>query len=292
MRDKSHAPNVASERGRATTRRSDASPDAVDNRVHLPPAKRIDELGDFLEWLANAKPDDEQTIRAEINRYWGSVGDIQAVGTLNYMLSQVLKPGTTQQDRQHILEIIDNYSRYDPVEVAQFYDQLNDLLALLGAGLVHRPLPKAPAVPPGIEFETARYALSAEQRSAIWKLGWAKRGKVLDQIFRRGNLHDLSRTIDDLVDDVAISNKSVDLNAATYQDFRRLLSRVSQDLEKLEAYSGTDWGGDSIKATDMASKVLRSIIPMGSMTPVQREAIKAATGIARSKNLRLIVTEF
>jgi hypothetical protein len=82
------------------------------------------------------------------------------------------------------------------------------------------------------------------------------------------------------------------LNAATYQDFRRLLFRVSRDLEKLAAYSGTDWGGDSIKATDMASKVLRLIIPMGSMTPVQREAIKAATRIARSKNLRLIVTEF
>ena len=57
------------------TRQSDASSDAVDNRVHLPAAKRIDELGDFLEWLANAEPEDEQTIRAEINRYWGSVGD-------------------------------------------------------------------------------------------------------------------------------------------------------------------------------------------------------------------------
>jgi hypothetical protein len=74
--------------------RSDVSSDAIGNRVHLPPAKRIDELGDFLEWLANAKPEDEQTIRAEINRYWGSVGDIQAVDTLNYMLSQALKPGS------------------------------------------------------------------------------------------------------------------------------------------------------------------------------------------------------
>jgi hypothetical protein len=222
----------------------------------------------------------------------GSDGDFHAVGTLNYMLSQVLKPGTTQQDRQQILEIIDNYSRYDPAEVAQYYDQLQDLLALLGTALLARPLPRRPAVPPEIEFETARFALSEEQRAAIWKLGWAKRGKVLDRIFRKGNLPDLSRTIDDLVDNVAISNKSVDLNAATYQDFRRLLSRVSQDLEKLEAYTGTDWGGDSIKASDMASKVSRLIIPKGSMTPVQREAIKAATRIARSKNLRLIVTEF
>jgi hypothetical protein len=116
--------------------------------------------------------------------------------------------------------------------------------------------------------------------------------KVLDRIFRQGNLHDLSRTIDDFVDDIAISNKSVDLNAATYQDFRRLLSRVSRDLEKLEAYGGTEWGGDMIPETQIAGRAFRLIIPEGSMTPVQREAIKAATRIARSKNIRLIVTEF
>ena len=88
-------------------RRSGASPDAVDNWS----INRIDELGDFLEWLANAKPEDEQIIRAEINRDWGSVGDFHAVGTLNYMLSQVFKPGTTPEQRQQILELIDNYSR-------------------------------------------------------------------------------------------------------------------------------------------------------------------------------------
>jgi hypothetical protein len=91
---------------------------------------------------------------------------------------------------------------------------------------------------------------------------------------------------------VAISNKSVDLNAATYQEFRRLLSRVSRDLEKLETYSGTEWGGDLILESQIAGRVLRLIVPKGSMTPVQREAIKAATRIARSKGIRLIVTEF
>ena len=74
------APRVRVAENDGATRQSDASSDAVDNWVHLPAAKRIDELGDFLEWLANAKPEDEQTIRAEINRYWGSVGDFHAVG--------------------------------------------------------------------------------------------------------------------------------------------------------------------------------------------------------------------
>jgi hypothetical protein len=274
------------------TRRSDASSDAVDNRVHLPPAKRIDELGDFLEWLANAKPEDEQTIRAEINRYWGSVGDFHAVGTLNFMLSQVLKPGTTRHERQQILELIDNYSRYDPAEVAQFYDQLFDLLALFGTALLPRPLPKPPTIPPEIEFETTRLAFSAEQRAAIWKLRWDQRGKAIDKIFRRGDLHELSRTIDDFVDGNAISNKSVDLGAATYQKFRILLSRVNKYLDELEKYRGTDWGGDEIKASQIINRTLRVIIPDGSITAIQEEALKAATRIARSKRIRLIFTKF
>jgi hypothetical protein len=147
-------------------------------------------------------------------------------------------------------------------------------------------------VPPEIEFETTEIALSAQQRAAIWKLRWKERGKAIDKIFRRGKLHELSRTIDDFVDGVAISNKSVDLNAATYQNFGRLLSRVSRDLKKLEGYSGTDWGGDKIVSSEIRGRVLRLIIPRGSMTPVQREAIEAASRIARSKRLRLIVAEF
>jgi hypothetical protein len=286
------APSVRVAENDDPTRRSDASPDAVDNWVHLPPAEGIDELGDFLEWLANAKPEDEETIRREINRYWGSAGVFHALGTLNFMLSQVLKPGTTRQDRQQVLELIDNYSRYDPAEVGQFYDQLFDLFALLGAGLRPGRLAKPPAIPPEIEFEATRLALSAEQRAAVWKLGWGARGKLIDKIFRRGNLHELSRTIDDFIDNGAISNKSVDLNAATYQDFRRLLYRVSKDLEKLEGYSGTEWGGDRILESQIAGRVLRLIIPEGSMSSIQREAIEAATRIARSKGLRLIVTEF
>jgi hypothetical protein len=93
----------------------------------------------------------------------------EAIGTLNYMLSQVLKPGTARQQRQQILGLIDNYSRYDPAEIAHFYDQPFDLLALVGTAPLARPLPKPPAVPPEVAFETtARLAFSAEQRAAIY----------------------------------------------------------------------------------------------------------------------------
>jgi len=39
--------------------RSDISPNDYDDWVRLPPGQYIDELHDFLEWLANAKPQDE-----------------------------------------------------------------------------------------------------------------------------------------------------------------------------------------------------------------------------------------
>ena len=43
--------------------------------MHSPEGHYIDELADFLEWIANAKPEDEE-IHAEINRYYYAVGDI------------------------------------------------------------------------------------------------------------------------------------------------------------------------------------------------------------------------
>jgi hypothetical protein len=82
------------------------------------------------------------------------------------------------------------------------------------------------------------------------------------------------------------------LNAATYRNIRILSNRINEYLGELEAYSGTKWGGDVIEDSDIAGKVLRLIIPKDSMTPIQREAFKAVTSIARSKNLRVIVAEF
>jgi hypothetical protein len=52
------------------TRRSDASANPDDDWVKLPPGDYIDELRDFLEWLFNAKPEEEMAIRGEIKRLY------------------------------------------------------------------------------------------------------------------------------------------------------------------------------------------------------------------------------
>jgi len=65
--------------------------------VRLPSGpKRIDELADFAEWIANATPQDEAAIRNEIKRYDADVGWQAAADDLNSKLSIVLRPGVTQ----------------------------------------------------------------------------------------------------------------------------------------------------------------------------------------------------
>jgi len=72
--------------------RSDASANAGDSWVRLRSGpNRIDELADFIEWMANAKPEDEQTIRAEIKRYFYDVGDQGSAAALNSVLTVLLK---------------------------------------------------------------------------------------------------------------------------------------------------------------------------------------------------------
>jgi len=274
------------------SRRNNAEPTSDDQWVQIPPGKYIDELADFVEWIANAKPEDAKTIRAEIKRYYYDVGDANGGDALNAALSGILQPGTTKEDRQATLNLISHYARYDPAETGQLRDLLSGTTLLLLPLLAGRILTKPPTGPLELEIETAGIELSAVERAAIWKLGWAKRGKVIDRIFRSGSLHDLSRTIDDFIEDgVVVSNKSIDLNAATYQKFRTLLSRANKYLDELESYQGTDWGGDKIELSQISGRTLRLIVPKGSMTPVQREAMKAANAIAKSKGFRLIITE-
>jgi hypothetical protein len=275
------------------SRRTDATPAASDDWAMLPVGKYIDELADFVEWIANARPEDERTIRAEIKRYYYDNGDLNGGNALTAALSRALQPGVTAEDRKFIAEWVSRYAQYDPAIFGQDTNLIYGALLLLSPWLVGRALPNLPKLPSELEFETAGIELSAKQRAAIWQLRWDQRGKVLDKIFRRGSLHDLSRTMDDFTEDgVAISNKSIDLKTATYQKFRVLLSRVNKCLSELENYSGTDWGGDEIELSQIRGRTLRVIIPKGSMTPEQREALEAANAIAKRKGLRLVSQSF
>jgi hypothetical protein len=85
--------------------------------VRLPPGpERIDELADFIEWMANAEPKDEQIIRAEIKRYYYDVGAQASAAALNSAFTALLKPGLTKEARQSILDQLEVFTRTDPAE--------------------------------------------------------------------------------------------------------------------------------------------------------------------------------
>ena len=69
----------------------------------------------------------------------------------------------TQATRQSILNSIDVYTRVDPAEYVGTRDFLNAVV-LAGAGLLAA-------------------GTAADEPSPIWKLGWAKRGRMINEKF-------------------------------------------------------------------------------------------------------------
>ncbi len=261
------------------TQRSDASSSTGDNWVKLRPGpQRIDELADFIEWIANARPEDEQAIRAEIKRYFYDVGDQGSAAALNRALTVLLRPGITKEDRQQILDHqLDVFTRADPGAYAQTRDWATGA-ALLAGG-----------VPPVAAGEAA----AAEQASEAWTYGWARRGQYFDQLLRDGSLPALFRTIDNFTDGVATSIKSIDLNAATYQDAARLTYRLNKYIDDLGDYEGGSLLTTTVESPDISDRVLNLVVPKGAMTEVQGAAIEAARAralIANRYPVKIIIT--
>ena len=182
------------------TRRSDASPSSNDDWVRLRTGpKRIDELADFIEWIANAKPEDAPAITAEIDRYFKDVGWEAAAKDLKNMLAVLTKPGITKEDRQQYLNRLDLYTRVDPEEYLQIFGFASSV-ALAGGSIPPAAreggeAAEAAANEASAAIET-RTAEAADTPSEVWKYGWAKRGREIHDRFCDGSLHQNFPVID------------------------------------------------------------------------------------------------
>jgi contact-dependent growth inhibition (CDI) system restriction endonuclease-like protein len=255
------------------TRQSDAAASAGQDRVRLRPGpKRIDELADFAEWFANATSEDEAAIRAEIKRYFADVGWEGAAHDLNAKLDVVLRPGVSSQTRQKILDSIDLYTRVDPAEYVGTRDILNAGV-LAAVGLLGTP----------------------DGPSPVWKLGWAERGRRINKQFGDNTFPDNYPTIDKIPDGAATSVKSMDLNAATYQNEAGLTYRLENYVTKVREFEGAYWGGKDIRYADIDGRAVHLIVPKGSMTEAQRiiiERVRERAMRDRKRPVDIIITEF
>jgi hypothetical protein len=250
--------------------RSDAAQSVGENRVVLPPGQRNDELADLLEWIANAKPGDENGIRAEIKRNYYDAGDASGGDALNSALNNVLGPGTEHKDRQRILDAIGPFSFSSESD-----NQTVNLL--IGAGLL------LPAIFPP--------AAAADAASVVWELGWAARGMTISERFG-ANLPATFKTIDIFSDGIATSIKSTDLRTITYSNMPTLASTLDRYIGLMAKYDGGKLADIVISSSDIRGRSLNLVVPKGSMTAAQRAVIEAAGARAKALGVDFIISEF
>jgi hypothetical protein len=295
------SPTQVAENGNPAVR-SDALPPGADSDwVRLPPGpQRIDELADFVEWMANAKPQDEQTIRAEIKRYYYDAGDQGSAAQLNSALTVLLKPDLTRDDRQRILDRLDVFTRVDPAEYAHNRDWTTGAAIAAGsiapgasgATAAGQEAAGGTAAENAAPSEGAAAQAAANAPSEVWTYGWAKRGRKIHELLGDDSLPWNFPTIDMISPaGVVTSLKSIDLNAATYQNDTTLMYRVSDYVGRISDFDGAELSDDEVRPDQISSRVLQLVIPKGSMT--NSAVINAVRTWAESldRPVRLIITE-
>ncbi len=252
--------------------------------VTLPPGKRIDELGDLLDWVANARPEDAPVIRGEIRRLYYDHGDTSGGNALNLALTDALE-ATTDAERQDILERFEPYTRENPSQAA-----LDNSGLTLGVALGH-DLAAALAGAPATQW------LDPDRGGSLFSSYFWREMKPFD----RGMLLHEARTprlvsnfpvIDDEKAGLVISTKTIDLNTPGYQNIHRLRQTLENYTRQLEEFKGETWGGSTISLEEIKSRRLDIIVPRFSGTGNQWEAIRAAIERAKIRNVNIKITEF
>ncbi len=115
-----------------------------------------------------------------------------------------------------------------------------------------------------------------------WLKGWLERGNIIDKLRGNGLGHNFP-VIDKLESKVAVSIKSLDTAAATYQKGSALASKLNSFVYQLSRFDGASFGGKSaFKGVDFSSKALELVIPDVQLSMEQIQAIIKAKEYAGS----------
>lgn len=268
----------------------DAAPDAPEieeqDWVELPGRGRIPELGDLLEAIANARPEDEPALRSDIARYYYDVGDVRGGDALNRALSEALEEGITREDRARILRDFERYTQGDPADAAALSGIAAGLAGLRG------PAPRPQARP---------------NRSAIWSQAWATRGfngnrvlndRLIEWLKSEGHSHIFKQVLSDnfpvidlFVNRIAVSNKMLDLDAAYYRNPERVRQLLTRHARKLSRFDFQVWAGQEVRLGATQRRVLHVGVPLGSVTPAHRAAIRRAMRESKQLGVEIRISE-
>jgi hypothetical protein len=107
-----------------------------------------------------------------------------------------------------------------------------------------------------------------------------------------GNLPAGFPVIDRFANGVATSIKSIDLNAATYQNLGALSSRLNSYVDAVAGFNGAVRAGQEINAAQITARQLQLVIPSSSASAAQQTVINAAAARAQGMGVKFIVTPF
>jgi hypothetical protein len=135
-------------------------------------------------------------------------------------------------------------------------------------------------------FTVVRIAGEALSRAAssVWNLTPFARGWAIEELILGGarNLHPNFPVIDDFVEGVATSIKSMDLTAATYQSGSAIISRLSSYAAKLASFQGAEYAGDVVAGAAIKEKVLVVAFEEGAATIEQAQVLEEFLRIAKA----------
>jgi hypothetical protein len=129
-------------------------------------------------------------------------------------------------------------------------------------------------------------------KKTIWDQGGVNRGRDYE-VIKDANIASNFPTIDDFNSETgtATSLKTIDTNAATYQDASKLRSKVNEYSDKLGKFEGATWGGYVVPGDSVEEKVLEIGIPKNSLSKDQEKVFEDCAANAKENSVRLVVEE-
>ncbi|MGL4426364.1 MAG: hypothetical protein ACRCUQ_01220, partial [Alphaproteobacteria bacterium] len=98
------------------------------------------------------------------------------------------------------------------------------------------------------------------------------------------NLHKNYPVIDKFDNGVVTSIKSIDLNAKTYQDSKKLQRTLEKYVDKVAGFEGSTFAAKPIKLEEIRLRALDLAIPH-SGTPAQQQIFKNLVDYAKNKGV-------
>lgn len=120
---------------------------------------------------------------------------------------------------------------------------------------------------------------------SVWNLNRFERGRKIEDLLG-GNLGWNFPVIDKLKNGVVTSIKSIDLSAKTYQKGNNLFNTLKKYINKVDDFSGANWGGQNIQeGVQFTEKAIELGINPNKATIGQWEQIGKAMDLAKEKGI-------